>query len=128
MTRKVVLTKLARAVSISNANRTHASSAGSDEELSSTRKLDVYRVVGPDAYFMGIIDYQQKWTLKKKMERFFKVNFRGADPDGLSAINPDIYKERFLRKVEDILDLENLNRTQSYNSDTSRSASYNSEK
>jgi hypothetical protein len=29
------------------------------------------------------------------MERFFKVNFRGADPQGLSAIEPETYKERY---------------------------------
>lgn len=100
----------------------------SADGVSITRKLEVYRVAGPDAYFMGIIDYQQKWNLKKKvcnipdcscdvkvytvpwllqMERFFKIHFRGADPEGLSAINPDVYKERFLRKIEDILDLDN---------------------
>lgn len=65
--------RLAKAVSINNVNR-HSSSAGSDEsELSSTRKLDVFRVVGPDAYFMGIIDYQQKWTMKKKVGEITKI-------------------------------------------------------
>ncbi len=29
-----------------------------------------------------------------QMERFFKINFKGADPEGLSAIEPEIYKER----------------------------------
>ncbi len=49
------------------------------------------------------------------MERFFKVNFRGADPNGLSAIEPKLYKERFLRKVEDILDFESFNRSNTLN-------------
>jgi hypothetical protein len=30
----------------------------------------------------------------------------GADPDGLSAVQPDIYRDRFLQKIEDILDLD----------------------
>jgi hypothetical protein len=30
----------------------------------------VYRVVGPDAYFMGIIDFQQKWTISKRVSDF----------------------------------------------------------
>lgn len=51
-------------------------------------------MVGPDSYFVGIIDFQQKWNFSKKLERFFKINFRGADPQGLSAIEPDQYKER----------------------------------
>lgn len=40
------------------------------------------------------------------MERFFKIQFKGADPDGLSAIEPNIYRDRFVRHIEDILDLE----------------------
>ena len=74
----------------SQANDIAASMAG----ISLTQKHDVYRVVGPDSYFIGIIDFQQEWNLKKKMERFFKVNFKGADPNGLSAIEPRTYKDR----------------------------------
>mmetsp|Transcript_4901 Transcript_4901/g.8025 ORF Transcript_4901/g.8025 Transcript_4901/m.8025 type:complete len:162 (+) Transcript_4901:353-838(+) len=77
-------------------------------DLGFARKLDVYRVIGPDAYFMGIIDFQQKWTLKKQMERFIKVNIYGYDADGLSAIEPEQYRDRFLKKMEDILDSESL--------------------
>ncbi len=55
---------------------------------------------------MGIIDFQQTWTMKKALERMAKIIFRGADPDGLSAIQPDLYRERFLQKMEDILDWE----------------------
>jgi hypothetical protein len=33
------------------------------------------------------------------MERFFKLNFRGADPQGLSALEPDGYKERYVPLV-----------------------------
>jgi hypothetical protein len=29
--------------------------------------IQVYRVVGPDAYFMGIIDFQQKWNISKRV-------------------------------------------------------------
>lgn len=64
--------------------------------ISLAQKHDVYRIVGPDSYFLGIIDFQQEWNLKKKMERFFKVNFKGADPNGLSAIEPRTYKDRYV--------------------------------
>jgi len=30
----------------------------------------VYRVVGPCAYYMGIIDFQQKWNFSKKVNSF----------------------------------------------------------
>jgi len=75
-------------------------------QIVSSRRHDVYRVVGPCAYYMGIIDFQQKWNFSKKMERFLKLNLHGADPEGLSAIAPDTYKERFIRKIEDILDFD----------------------
>jgi len=44
--------------------------------------------------------------MHKRLERFFKVNFGGCDPNGLSAIEPALYRERFLKKIEDILDSE----------------------
>jgi hypothetical protein len=34
----------------------------------------VYRVVGPDAYFMGIIDFQQKWTITKRVRCPVRAN------------------------------------------------------
>ena len=37
------------------------------------------------------------------MERAVKINFKGADPDGLSAIPPDIYRDRFIRRMEELL-------------------------
>ncbi len=52
-------------------------------------------MVAPYQYLMGIIDYQQKWNFTKKMERFIKIRFKGADPQGLSAVDVPIYKDRF---------------------------------
>jgi len=43
---------------------------------------------------MGIIDFQQQWNWKKRLERFIKVRIHGADPDGLSAIEPQQYMRR----------------------------------
>jgi 1-phosphatidylinositol-4-phosphate 5-kinase len=54
----------------------------------------VSRVVGPDSYQMGIIDFQQEWSLSKKFERYMKIYFYGQDPYGLSAIEPEIYRDR----------------------------------
>lgn len=115
-----------------------------------SRRHEVSRVVGPEAYYMGIVDFQQQWDLNKKvcdsefvlsnylhrngwhvflqMERFFKIHFKGADPDGLSAIEPETYRDRciihmcclplkslihvmrcrFLRRMEELLDVEPL--------------------
>ena len=65
-------------------------------------------VVGPAYYHLGVIDILQTWTYKKRMERFFKIVFRGVDGDGLSAISPKLYQARFQLKMADILGVEDL--------------------
>lgn len=65
-------------------------------------------VVGPAFYHLGIIDILQTWTLKKRTERFLKIAFKGVDGDGLSAIPPRLYKDRFQAKMADILNVEEL--------------------
>jgi len=67
--------------------------------------LEVGRVVGPDCYYIGIIDFQQKWTWSKVMERWFKILMSGKDPDGLSAIETNTYFHRFCEKMEDLFHL-----------------------
>ena len=57
------------------------------------RPYEVSRVVGPDCYYMGIIDFQQRWTLSKRLERHTKILFKGADADGLSAMPPEQYMQ-----------------------------------
>lgn len=52
-------------------------------------------VEGPGTFYFGIIDVLQEWNTSKKIERFFKVNVLGVDPDGLSAIEPEVYASRF---------------------------------
>ena len=66
------------------------------------RPFEVSRVVGPDCYYMGIIDFQQQWTWSKRLERMVKI-LRGADGDGLSAMAPDPYMKRFVEHLEDLL-------------------------
>lgn len=52
-------------------------------------------VEGPGTYYLGIIDVLQQWSFTKKVERFFKIYFKRADGDGLSAIAPNHYAQRF---------------------------------
>lgn len=76
---------------------TPASSAGGAVRSSSSspyaRPYEVSRVVGPDCYYMGIIDFQQQWTWSKRLERQIKIMFKGADADGLSAMPPQQYMQ-----------------------------------
>ena len=80
-------------------NRTN--SFGTEED----DRLLVSKVVGPKSYYMGIIDFQQKYDYGKLAERMFKVFALGADPDGLSCIEPGIYRERFMQKMKELTGL-----------------------
>lgn len=83
---------------------------GSIQSSSLTKRLQVRCVVGPEAYYVGVVDYLQTWTFQKQLERFYKVHVRGADANGLSAIEPIAYRDRFIRHMEDILDFTNDSR------------------
>eukprot|EP00602_Paraphysomonas_sp_CaronLab_P002811 CAMPEP_0185026992 /NCGR_PEP_ID=MMETSP1103-20130426/11740_1 /TAXON_ID=36769 /ORGANISM="Paraphysomonas bandaiensis, Strain Caron Lab Isolate" /LENGTH=1008 /DNA_ID=CAMNT_0027560801 /DNA_START=160 /DNA_END=3186 /DNA_ORIENTATION=- len=71
-------------------------------------RLHVSRIVGPEAYYMGIVDFQQLYDIGKKAERFFKVHVKGNSGEGLSCIEPKQYRARFLRRMEELLDLEDI--------------------
>lgn len=60
-------------------------------------------VVGPSVYYFGMIDILQQWTIDKKLERFAKTKLLGKDSDGLSALPPTAYCDRFKRKMGEIL-------------------------
>lgn len=55
-------------------------------------------VEGPGTYYIGMIDILQEWNWKKRIERFFKTWVRLYDPDGISAVEPDFYQERFWQR------------------------------
>lgn len=40
-----------------------------------------------------------------------KINFRGADPAGLSSIDPEQYRDRFLTRMEELLDVDDMDST-----------------
>ncbi len=58
-------------------------------------------VEGPGTYYIGIIDVLQEWNIKKKMEYYYKVYFKGNDKNGISAQPPLNYQRRFLKRVVD---------------------------
>ena len=61
-------------------------------------------VVGPGYYYLGIIDVLQSWTWQKRLERFCKRFLLMQDGDGISAIEPEAYKQRFQQKIIQIID------------------------
>jgi len=58
---------------------------------------------GNDIYFLGLIDILQTFNFSKKSERCFKIYFMRADKVGLSVQPVDVYKERFIRGVRELL-------------------------
>jgi len=59
-------------------------------------------IEGPGIYYVGLIDILQEWNFSKKVERFFKTYFMNLDADGISAIEPVRYQERFMEKIYEI--------------------------
>ena len=43
---------------------------------------------GKYVYHIGIIDYLTEFTWPKKMESFYKINFKNVKEYNLSAVNP----------------------------------------
>ncbi|KAF4320995.1 hypothetical protein BBO99_00001591 [Phytophthora kernoviae] len=75
--------------------------AGLPRLATGTRRANT--VVGPSIYYFGLIDILQTWNMDKKLERFAKTKLLAKDADGLSAIPPAAYCERFKRKMGEIL-------------------------
>jgi 1-phosphatidylinositol-4-phosphate 5-kinase len=60
--------------------------------------MQVMVVEGPGLYYFGIIDILQEWNFKKQLERFYKVYILGQDGNGISAMRPNEYSERFWQR------------------------------
>ena len=60
---------------------------------------DATYIEGPGRYCIGVIDMLQEWDLNKKTERFIKMYLRGKDGDGISCVEPQQYRRRFLQKM-----------------------------
>jgi hypothetical protein len=55
-------------------------------------------------YHLGIVDFLQDWSRKKKVERAVKIYVTRKDPDGLSVMHPKYYKERFQACMDQIFE------------------------
>lgn len=78
-------------------------------------------ITGPAVYHIGIIDFLQDWSTRKKLERLWKIYFLRKDPEGLSVMKPWHYMLRFQNKIDQIFDLEMLRHSLSSNKDLNRS-------
>lgn len=62
-------------------------------------------IKGDGIYYMGLIDILQKWNLSKIFERLFKVLIKCKDSNGISAVEPVTYANRFLTMLRKRLDV-----------------------
>lgn len=62
-------------------------------------------VVGPGFYYIGLIDILQTWNMAKRFERFVKTVLLRKDSDGISAMAPKPYRDRFHKKLDEIIHL-----------------------
>jgi hypothetical protein len=76
-----------------------------ERELSERLQLEDYYFLKSTnephiVYHIGLIDYLQKWNMKKIMEKYTKqVLLKKKDP---SAQDPKVYRERFVKFIEEI--------------------------
>ncbi|ETP46071.1 hypothetical protein F442_07638 [Phytophthora nicotianae P10297] len=84
------------------------STGNSERVKQSTQCLRAAEVViGPGFYYIGVIDMLQTWNWSKRLERFMKTVLFRKDPDGISAMPPKPYRDRFHRKLREIIHLGN---------------------
>eukprot|EP01084_Bolivina_argentea_P034994 64867_1 len=60
-------------------------------------------IEGPGIYYFGIIDAIQKYNFKKKLEAFFKVWIQRKNSKGISCVNPQLYRKRFIKYMKSII-------------------------
>ena len=53
-------------------------------------------------YYLGVIDFLQPWTVKKRLERDLK-GLAGYDKTAISCVSPSDYSTRFLRFVNSVV-------------------------
>ena len=64
-----------------------------------TKAVQAKMIEGPGIYYLGIIDMLQKWNTMKRLEHYSKVYLRFKDAHGISCVEPQFYRKRFLRQM-----------------------------
>lgn len=74
-----------------------------DEDEFGNTRLQATEYFVDYSYYIGIIDYQQKYNWRKKVENWVKVHIMRQPKDELSCIDPIRYGERFQEFIEDLM-------------------------
>ena len=68
-----------------------------------------------DVFHFGIVDVLQEYNWHKKAERLIKINLRCMDGDGISVMPPEKYGNRFLKRVQEVFDVDESVIVDNYN-------------
>eukprot|EP01084_Bolivina_argentea_P257702 434224_1 len=73
--------------------------------------LRAHIIEGPGIYYVGIIDYLQSYTWKKRLETWFRIKCQRLDKNGISCVEPKKYRLRFMKYMKNIMISENKYKT-----------------
>lgn len=71
--------------------------------INNSNSFIVDAISGPSMYYLGMVDVLQQYTMKKKIERMYKVYVLRKDKKGISVMKPRSYAKRFQNKVSQLL-------------------------
>lgn len=103
------------AIANNNSSNNNNGTGGSKNTTGTTNGVDISHqnstefaipaaaVEGAGSFYFGIIDTLQDWNWTKWNERTFKMLVLGKDGEGLSAIEPKAYRDRFMKRA--VLDI-----------------------
>ena len=67
---------------------------------------------GTELFHVSIIDYLQEWNLDKKVERCLKSFKPNTNVEGISAVEPERYRRRFIDAMQtQVFKLDNMQLT-----------------
>ena len=55
-------------------------------------------------YYIGLVDILQEYNMRKRLEHCWKVTICRADAKGISVVDPEKYRQRFLNFIDEVFD------------------------
>ena len=55
-------------------------------------------------YYVGLVDILQEYNMRKRLEHCWKVTICRADAQGISVVDPEKYRQRFLNFIDKVFD------------------------
>jgi len=71
-----------------------------DSIFSPFEAVDINGIRGTEIYYFGVIDILQQYNARKRTENIFRSIMEGGE-EGISAINPTRYADRFIRFIRE---------------------------